>query len=288
MQLSIALLSLALAAFVRADEPAKVDTDTDKDVPAELSRTVETNNNKVEFCQNYLGWVKKETKTVFDYYTKTHTDYDWDVATKVHTKSKGTKVITKDAVTVWKTKTKTPYPAYTTKTYTDTKWKHDSKWVTKTVTVRKPWGKPHHHKRGDDHDNDYDWKRGPDVHKWQRYHVSKACYKILKHVNPKTRTYTVTTTVKKPTWVKTVITKTRTVDRTVTVPKHTSYVTPVVKKYTTTWLPRVTITKKAYTKVYKTYTKTYTKTVTVTKRYGHHDNGHKGGKDGKDGKDGKY
>lgn len=259
MQLSLTLLSLALAAFVRADETVEVD----KDVPAELSKTV---FDKVEFCQNYLGWVKKETKTVTDYYTKTHTDYKWDVVKKTYTISHGTKTITKDPITIWKTKTKTPHPTTITKTYTDTKWKKDIKWVTRTVTVKPS----KHHKRGEE----YDFKRGPDVHKWQRYQVSKACSKILWHVNPKTRTYTVTTTAKETKWDKTTITKTKTIPVKTVVPKYTTYYHPIVKKTTYTWLPKVTITKKAYTKIYKTYTKTYTKTVTVTKKGHHHKDEH--------------
>jgi len=264
MQLSLTLVSLALAAFVHAGETAV----EDKDVPVELSKTVD---NKVEFCQNYLGWVKKEYTTVTDYYTKTKTDYKWDVVKKTYTISEGTKTITKDPITIWKTDYKRPHPTITTKTYTDTKWKVDTKWVTKTVTVK--GGK--HHKRGEE----FDFKRGPDVHKWQRYQVSKACSKILKHVDPKTRTYTITKTVKEPKWVKTTITKTKTIPVKTVVPKYTDYYTPVVKKTTTKWLPRVTITKKAYTKVYKTVTKTKTKTVTVTKKkndhHGHDD--HHGG-----------
>jgi len=264
MKLSLALVTLALTPFALAgaEEAAPVvekGGDDYSDVPKELDSILD---KKIEFCQNYLGWVTTSTYTDTAYTTKTKTDYDWDIKWKTATFSKGATTETADAVTSTSTYWKKPYPAVVTKTYTDYKKKFTTTYKVKTIYLPK-WKKGHGHGHGK---RGYDFGKGPDVKKFQRYIVSKGCKKLLKKVYPKTRTYSTTTTVTLPTYVKTTVTKTKTkYAKPVIVPKYTKTVTPVDTTTVTSYYPKHTYTKKTWTKVYKTYT--ITKTKYTTKYY---------------------
>jgi len=233
-------------------------------VPKKLSDLIE---GKIEFCQNYLGWVTTSTAYTTKYYTKTKTATSY---VKTHTWTvvkKGVKTKTAPTSYTTEVETKKAKPVFTKTTKTiGTKTFYDKDYTTTTTTVytkKKPHWPPKkndHHKRGWDH------RKGPDVKHYKKYHIEWACKKLLKKVYPKTKTYWTTKTAHDKVYTTCTDTVTYTKTFTKYVPKYTKYITPVATVSTTTTLPAKTFThtKKDIAKTTKTYTKVKTSTKTKT------------------------
>jgi len=264
------------------------------DVPKDLSHVLD---GKIEFCQNYLGWVAHKKTVVTNYHTKTKTTTIPSKKYTTVTVKKGKTVVHAPKEYVYETKTIKPHKPVIVKTtiVKGTKTFYDKEYTTTTTrtttTIKKPGNGHGHWRRGG---WGYDHKKGPDVRRWKKDHVAKACKKLLKHVNPKTRTYWQTKTDYEKVYTTATDYKTYWKTHYDTVPKYTVTYTPKVTKKTTLVLPSKTFTLKDYVKAKttKTITKvsTATKVSTVYDKKGGHGGGHgghKGGKDGKDGKGGK-